>query len=110
MRTLPTAASTLSPTRARRVDQRFRCCGRTADGCRLGPSGDALRAAAQALRDGQIVAVKGIGGFHLACRADDEAAVAALRARKRREDKPFALMVATVEDAVRIVQLGRRRA
>ena len=55
-------------------------------------AGDALEATAHALLEGAIVAVKGIGGFHLACRADDEAAVAELRARKHREDKPFALM------------------
>jgi len=71
-----------------------------------GPAGDAVRAAAEALREGKIVAVKGIGGFHLACRADDEAAVAALRARKHREDKPFGLMVAAMEDAARLVRLG----
>jgi hydrogenase maturation protein HypF len=72
----------------------------------VGPARDAVRAAAEALRDGQIVAVKGIGGFHLACRADDEAAVAALRARKHREDRPFAVMVATVGAAGGLVRLG----
>ncbi|HEV2924511.1 MAG TPA: carbamoyltransferase HypF [Solirubrobacteraceae bacterium] len=72
----------------------------------LGPDCDAVSAAAEALGEGQIVAVKGIGGFHLACRADDESAVAALRARKHREDKPFALMVATTEVARRLVRLG----
>jgi hydrogenase maturation protein HypF len=60
---------------------------------------DALRVVARALLDGAIVAVKGIGGFHLACRADDDAAVAALRARKHREDKPFALMVESLAEA-----------
>jgi hydrogenase maturation protein HypF len=54
---------------------------------------DVIRAAAQALADGLIVAVKGVGGYHLACRADFEDAVAALRERKRREQRPFALMV-----------------
>ncbi len=69
-------------------------------------AGDAVRAAADALLTGQIVAVKGIGGFHLACRADEETTVALLRARKHREDKPFALMVATVEAAAALVCLG----
>ncbi|MHB8658399.1 MAG: carbamoyltransferase HypF [Solirubrobacteraceae bacterium] len=67
--------------------------------------GDLLAAAARALRDGQIVAVKGIGGFHLACLAGDEAAVARLRSRKHREDKPFALMTASLQAAAELVQL-----
>jgi hydrogenase maturation protein HypF len=66
---------------------------------------DPLEAAAVALRDGAILAIKGIGGYHLACRADDEQAVSRLRARKHREDKPFALMAATVADAERLVAL-----
>ncbi len=66
---------------------------------------DAIKAGAAALADGRIVAVKGVGGFHLACRADDETAVAALRARKHREDKPFALMVSSVETARELVKL-----
>jgi hydrogenase maturation protein HypF len=73
----------------------------------LGAEGsvDPLRAAAEALRAGAIVAVKGIGGFHLACRADDERAVSALRSRKRRQDKPFALMCRTADDAAALVAL-----
>jgi hydrogenase maturation protein HypF len=80
-------------------------CGPTV---RLGDArGDAaLRAAADALRGGAIAAVKGLGGFHLACRADDERAVAALRARKQREDKPFALMAADLDAVRRLVVLG----
>ena len=65
-----------------------------------------VETAARALREGAIVAVKGIGGFHLACRADDEDAVARLRARKHREDKPFALMCESVETARELVVLG----
>jgi len=57
-------------------------------------AGDPLAAAAALLRDGQVLAVKGLGGYHLAVNARSEAAAAALRARKHREDKPFAVMAA----------------
>jgi hydrogenase maturation protein HypF len=66
---------------------------------------DAIEATAHALSAGAIVALKGIGGFHLACRADDEAAVTDLRARKHREHKPFALMVPDLGGARELVHL-----
>ncbi len=52
-----------------------------------------LEDAVALLRDGKILAVKGLGGYHLACDATNEDAVTRLRARKHREDKPFAVMV-----------------
>jgi len=76
------------------------------DGEPVQGAGDALRAAADDLLAGRILAVKGLGGYHLACRADSEEAVAALRSRKRREDRPFALLVADVETARELVELG----
>jgi hydrogenase maturation protein HypF len=67
---------------------------------------DPIEAAAAELRDGRIVAVKGLGGFHLACRADEEEPVMKLRARKHREDKPFALMAPHTDAARRLIELG----
>ena len=54
---------------------------------------DAIQAALDRLHRGEIIAIKGIGGFHLACRALDQVAVERLRQRKRRARKPLALMV-----------------
>ena len=63
-----------------------------------------LETAVELLRSGAIVAVKGLGGWHLACDAANEEAVARLRARKLREDKPFAVMAQRPE---LLVELGR---
>jgi hydrogenase maturation protein HypF len=58
---------------------------------------DPVSFVAAQLGDGRIAAVKGLGGYHLACDASNESAVARLRARKHREDKPFALMIRSPE-------------
>jgi hydrogenase maturation protein HypF len=60
---------------------------------------EALKRAAEALRAGQIVAVKGLGGFHLMADARNAGTIARLRERKPRRDKPFALMVRDLTQA-----------
>jgi hydrogenase maturation protein HypF len=65
----------------------------------LAEAGAALDAVVEALCAGQIVAIKGIGGYHLACDASNHEAVAELRRRKTRDDKPFALMATDLEMA-----------
>ncbi|MFL6120092.1 carbamoyltransferase HypF [Actinophytocola sp.] len=105
------------------ADRRFHaqptCCPDCGPRLRLSPgAGDPIGAAADLLRGGKVLAVKGIGGYHLAALAGDEAATATLRQRKHREDKAFALMVSDVDDADRLCVLdgtaialltGRRR-
>jgi hydrogenase maturation protein HypF len=66
----------------------------------------AVTEAARLLAAGQILAIKGIGGYHLACDACDPAAVAALRARKHRGEKPFALMARDLAAARGLVELS----
>ncbi len=65
-----------------------------------------IRQAVELLNAGKIVAVKGLGGYHLACDAENAEAVAAMRARKFRKEKPFAVMVQSVEDAEALADLS----
>ena len=68
--------------------------------------GDAIALARDTIRAGGIVAIKGLGGMHLACRADDAAIAARLRRRKERDEKPFALMCRDVEAARRLCRIS----
>jgi hydrogenase maturation protein HypF len=69
-------------------------------------SENSIRRTAEILRAGGIVAVKGLGGYHLACDAWNPAAVTALRERKYRKEKPFALMAKDIVVARRLVELS----
>ena len=100
------------------ADRRFHaqptCC--PACGPRLslldpaGTVGSPLEAAAHLLRQDKVLAVKGLGGYHLAVDASSEDAAGALRARKHREDKPFAVMVADVAAARQVCQVDEAAA
>lgn len=78
----------------------------------LGPNGapllvdDPLGAGIEAIRAGRVVAIKGLGGFHLACDATSVNAVELLRRRKQRDAKPFAVMVPNSEAAARLCWLS----
>ena len=82
-----------------------RLAWRDPSGAILAEGDAALEVTVAALRAGSVVAVKGLGGYHLAADATSEAAVAELRRRKARDDKPFAVMAAGLEDAGRLVVL-----
>lgn len=69
-------------------------------------TGKALVNTQRALQNGRIVAVKGIGGFHLACDAASDAALGVLRERKGRIDKPFAIMVRDLAAARKFVEIN----
>jgi len=69
---------------------------------------DPLKQAAELIRQGHILAIKGLGGFHLACNAADQDAVERLRQRKRRYAKPFALMAGDVETIARYAVLNEQ--
>ncbi|MBT8240254.1 MAG: carbamoyltransferase HypF, partial [Acidimicrobiia bacterium] len=76
----------------------------TADGQRL--DAEPIELAAQTILGGGVVAIKGLGGFHLACAANNPAAVATLRHRKHRPDKPLAVMVDCLETAQLLVHVN----
>jgi hydrogenase maturation protein HypF len=77
--------------------------GGTGAGAIVGPA--ALDAALVAIMSGRIVAMKGIGGYHLVADATSESAIAELRRRKARDDKPFAVMVASLAAARELCEL-----
>lgn len=77
-----------------------------ANGQQIAAGEDALQLARQWLREGRILAVKGLGGYHLACDASNPQAVAELRRRKRRSDKAFALMAFDLAAIERQAQVG----
>jgi len=66
---------------------------------------DPVEMATRAIAAGLIVAIKGLGGFHLACDATNGRVVARLRERKQRDEKPFAVMVASLDEARRVARL-----
>jgi hydrogenase maturation protein HypF len=74
------------------------------------PGTDPLAGAVQLLKRGAVVAVKGLGGFHLACDATNAAAVRLLRARKHRDEKPFGVMVGDLDAAMAVAEVTAEEA
>ncbi|MEM3712230.1 MAG: carbamoyltransferase HypF [Thermoproteota archaeon] len=98
------------------LDRRFKAepnaCGLCGPSVKLYSKGKLLRVenplseAARLINEGFIVAVKGYGGFHIACDATNRNIVLELRRRKKRGNKPFAIMVRNIEEAENIVELN----
>lgn len=80
------------------------------DGVELAREDDALECAAAAIREGQILALKGLGGFQLIVDATNPQAVGRLRERKQRADKPFAVMVASLDEVRRRCEVSDEEA
>lgn len=85
---------------------RLRLVPAAGSGLRPARDGDALVAARALLAAGRVLAVKGLGGYHLACDATDARAVDTLRSRKERGGKPFAVMCADLDSVRRIAQVS----
>ena len=75
-------------------------------GTLLSEGEEALQQARQAIKQGKIIAVKGLGGFHLVCDGNNQDAVMQLRARKNRSDKPFAMMAPSLDIITKYCQLS----
>jgi len=76
----------------------------------LASKNEAAKEAARLINEGKILAIKGLGGFHLVCDATNEATVCELRARKHRPSKPFALMSKNLQNARKIAQISEAEA
>ena len=76
----------------------------------LASENEAAKEVARLINEGKILAIKGLGGFHLVCDATNEAAVCELRARKHRPSKPFALMSKNLQNARKIAQISEAEA
>lgn len=83
---------------------------KNSDGKVVAQKKDALFATAQNILQGKIVALKGMGGYHLACLADNEAVVQTLRRRKKRDSRPFAVMFSSLEHARQYAYISAKQA